>query len=117
MPIYEYLCEICDVKEEAYRRLDDREMGMLCPKGHAMARVYSVPTLSIWDSERAFPNAVKFGEGKFGSRREYESHLKANDMAESGTSGKIYRPHGNKVVRHGNRKTESTRHARVRASR
>jgi hypothetical protein len=68
-----------------------------------MERIYSVPALSIWDASRPFPNAVKSGDGTFPTKAAYESHLKANNMAESDTSGKMYRPHGNKVVPRGSR--------------
>lgn len=88
MPIYEYLCSTCQAKEEVYRHIADRERAMLCPQGHTMERMYSVPALAIWDAERRFPNAVKFGEGKFASKAAYETHLKVNDMAETRIDGK-----------------------------
>lgn len=88
MPIYEYVCAECGTTHESYRRVDDRNLTMLCPLGHETERIYSVPALSIWDADRPFTNAVTFGDGKFPSKSAYESHLKANDMAETSTSGK-----------------------------
>jgi hypothetical protein len=61
---------------------------MICPKGHKTERIFSVPALSIWDADRPFPNAVKAGDGKFPTKAAYESHLKANHMAETSTTGK-----------------------------
>ena len=98
MPIYEYLCQQCGTKHEAYRRMDKRSLAMICPKGHRAELTFSVPAISIWDADRPFPNAVKSGDGKFPTKAAYESHLKANHIAEYSTAGKIYRPHGNKVI-------------------
>ena len=88
MPIYEYICHECGTTHEAYRRIEKRHVVMICPLGHKTERIYSVPSLSIWDAERPFPNAVKFGEGKFPTKAAYESHLKANDMAETAIDGR-----------------------------
>ena len=98
MPIYEYMCPKCHTLHEAYRRMEKRHVAMICPNGHKADLVSSVPALSIWDADRPFLNAVKFGDGKFPTKKAYESHLKANDMAEARTDGKIYRPHGNRVI-------------------
>jgi hypothetical protein len=78
--------------------MDARNLPMICPKGHKAVMIYSVPALSIWDADRPFTNAVKSGDGRFPTKRAYEAHLKANDMAEVKTDGKIYRPHGNRVI-------------------
>lgn len=101
MPIYEYICHECGTTAEVYRFIYERNMPMLCDLGHKRERIYSVPALSIWDTERSFPNAVKQGPGTFATKAAYEGHLKANDMAETRTDGKIYRPHGNRVIRSG----------------
>lgn len=106
MPIYEYFCSQCSTRREVYRPIADRDMISLCRKGHAEVRVYSVPSLSIWNASRPFPNAVKSGDGTFPTRGAYEAHLKANDIAEARIDGKIYRPHGNRVIRHAVRQAE-----------
>lgn len=98
MPIYQYACAECGTTQEAYRRIEDRRFAMLCPLGHETELIYSVPAISIWDATRSFPNAVRSGDGKFPTRSAYESHLKANDLAEVKTDGKIKRPHGNRVI-------------------
>ena len=99
MPIYEYFCHECKTRIESYRAMDERHTMPTCSKGHATELGYSVPSLAIWNSDRAFPNAVKSGDGKFKTKAAYEMHLKMNDMAETSTDGRIYRPHGNKVIR------------------
>lgn len=99
MPIYEYYCVECGTTQEAYRRIDDRHLVMLCDLGHETELAASVPALSIWDADRGFPNAVKTGPGKFPTKAAYEKHLKDNHIGETKTDGKIYRPHGNTVVR------------------
>jgi len=101
MPIYEYICTKCGHADEIVRHIYERNMPHHCPRAHRMERIYSVPALSIWNSDRTFPNAVHFGDGKFPTKSAYETHLKMNDMAETKTDGKIYRPHGNKVIRSG----------------
>lgn len=88
MPIYEYICHECGTKHEAYRRIEKRDLAMICPLGHKTERIYSVPALSIWDADRPFPNAVHFGDGKFPTKAAYETHLKMNDMAETAIDGK-----------------------------
>jgi len=103
VPIYEYVCQKCDRVDELYRHVYERNMPHACPEGHSMEMIYSVPSLAIWNADRPFPNAVTFGDGKFPTKAAYESHLKAHDMAETRTDGKIYRPHGNKVVKLGAR--------------
>jgi len=88
MPIYEWICQKCGTTHEGYRSIEKRDLAMICPKGHKAERIYSVPALSIWDADRPFPNAVHFGEGKFPTKSAYESHLKANDMAEVAIDGR-----------------------------
>ena len=98
MPLYEYACSVCMTTEEVYRPVSECYAVQKCPKGHVEQRIYSVPVMHVWNSDRSFPNAVHFGDGKFPTKAAYESHLKANDMAETRTDGKIKRPHGNKVL-------------------
>lgn len=88
MPIYEHFCRECKTTHEAYRSVEKRNVAMICPRGHKTERIYSVPALSIWDAARPFPNAVHFGDGKFPTKSAYESHLKANDMAETAIDGR-----------------------------
>ena len=101
MPMYEYVCRSCEIVVETYRPMAERNVEMVCPKGHVFERIASVPALSIWDASRPFLNSVKSGDGTFPTRAAYETHLKMNGLAECKTDGKIYRPHGNRVVRHG----------------
>ena len=101
MPIYEYVCSKCSTTAEIFRRMDERNMPMVCLCGMTLKRIYSVPVMQAWNADRSFPNAVAFGDGKFPTKAAYESHLKAHDIAESRTDGKIYRPHGNRVIRRG----------------
>ena len=104
MPIYEYRCSTCNTVDETYRTIRDSVRSYYCRNGHKCERIHSVPAVHTWDQHRSFPNAVKFGEGKFPTKVAYESHLKAAGMAETRTDGKIYRPHGNKVVPRANAK-------------
>lgn len=100
MPIYEYVCPKCKVTIERFRLLSERSVLLECASCFVpMERIYSVPSLAIWNAERQFLNAVKSGDGRFPTKAAYESHLKANNMAEVATDGKIYRPHGNRVLR------------------
>ena len=99
MPIYEYVCHECCTQATRYRSVADRNALVECSMGHRMELMFSVPALAIWNEDRSFPNAVKFGDGKFPTKQAYDSHLKANDMAETRIDGKIYRPHGNRVIR------------------
>lgn len=99
MPIYEYACHECGTVTEDIRSIAARDDISVCNRGHVTERIVSVPALSIWNADRPFPNAVKAGDGKFPTKAAYETHLKMNDMAETKTDGKIYRPHGNKVIR------------------
>ena len=101
MPLYEYVCSLCDAKVETLRSVSERDDPLACSRGHLMERIFSVPAMQVWNCDRAFPNAVTFGSGKFPSKAAYEAHLKSHDMAETRTDGKIYRPHGNTVVRSG----------------
>ena len=35
MPVYEYLCKVCDTRFEARRPMSDAGSPMACPAGHA----------------------------------------------------------------------------------
>ena len=88
MPIYEFLCDECGASEEVYLRMVDRNLTQFCPLGHPEQRIYSVPVMQAWNQDRPFPNSVHFGDGKFPTKSAYESHLKANDMAETAIDGR-----------------------------
>lgn len=99
MPLYEYVCTKCQGRVEIFRMMHERNMPISCACGATLERIYSAPSLAIWNAERQFLNAVRTGDGRFPTRAAYEAHLKANDMAEVATDGKIKRPHGNRVLR------------------
>ena len=78
-----------------------RHVPALCTNCSSLAAfIMSSPNVSVWDASRKFPNLRKSGDGtmQFGTKLEYETYLKKNDIVELSTDAPVYRPHGNRVV-------------------
>ncbi len=100
MPLYEYYCFTCGDKCELVRRISQRNKPLVCKCGENKEMIVSVPTISIWNSEREFPNLTGHGNGsmKFSNNAEYQAYLKEQGVDEFAIDGKIRRPHGNTVI-------------------
>lgn len=101
MPMYDYMCMVCNRRIESLRSIADRDVTLYCPSCDAvMQRVLVAPAMHVWNSERRFPNIVQEGDGSmaFPSKSAYEAHLKQNHLGEVSTDAPIKRSHGAKVV-------------------
>jgi len=86
-PIYVFRCEPCDYQMDELRKMGDYEPPDCNQCGQSTYKIITTSTLHLWNSERRFPNVGNTGDGTmtFESKGSYESHLKANHVAESAT--------------------------------
>jgi len=117
MPIYEYRCEPCDETFEGVFAIADRDSEQTCVDcSTPLIRIYSVPSLKIWNHERKFPNISPQGDGtmSFSSEGEYETYLTSNHLYEKRIDGVNYRPHANEVVSEDGEAVEPKKEKKVR---
>jgi putative FmdB family regulatory protein len=101
MPFYQYNCNRCYTSQDELRTIKMRDDGPTCGKcGYEMYRVIVPPAVHTWSQDRKFPHMRGDGDGtmSFPTKAAYESHLKAEGIAEIATDGPILKPHGNKVI-------------------
>jgi len=101
MPRYEFLCPGCGARTERYRKVGDYTSPE-CPCGSEPELAVSLPSMHVWSGERRFPNLspkpYHDGTETFASKAAYESHLKANHLAEIDHGGVRKVKTGNRVV-------------------
>ena len=104
MPIYEYICVVCEEISEEIRMVSKRDKRTDCPNCSThLIRIASSTTMHVWNQERRFPNLRGGGDGAltFPSMKSYEGHLKSKGVGEVSCSAPIKTPHGAKVTVYG----------------
>lgn len=88
MPLYEYRCHECGDIIEMIRPMSDRENDIVCTGCDGKAEfIISIPTMQVWNSDRAFMNiSHEDGGKKFETKQAYETFLKDTHQAEVSTA-------------------------------
>lgn len=88
MPMYEFICYECDSRETRLLSISMRDSPQscaVCKTKTQMARVLSVPSLSVWDSSRSFPISPNSEGLTFPSKAAYQKHMSDTGIAEVST--------------------------------
>lgn len=87
MPLYRFACPVCRLASDEFRKVENRDDALLCPKDGAGMQRIIMPTMVQADIQPYMSAAVDKETGrKIGiqSRKQHREFLKRNDYVEVG---------------------------------
>lgn len=87
MPLYRFLCPVCSLASDEFRKIESRDDPLICPKDRAGMQRIIMPTMVQADIQPYMSAAVDKETGKpvgIQSRKQHREFLRRNDYVEIG---------------------------------